>query len=429
MPRHVYVLGCDAFELAQVKRLGQASSCVFHELASYQQAKTGHLEAENLLRRARALLDRASGPIDAILGWWDFPVSTLLPILRREYGTPGASLESTLRCEHKYWSRLEQARCVPDVVPGFELVDPDDLDAFGSLRLPLPLWIKPVKSVASHLGFRIETQADFEAALGRIRTSIGRLATPFDEILGYACLPDDIAPIGGRHCIAESIISDGHQVTVEGYVHQGVTHTYGTVASVREGPQASSFARYQYPAHVPPEVDQAMRDVLVRFLAYVDYGPGPFNAEFYWDDDGGVRLLEVNTRISKSHGALFEMVDGESHHAVNLSLALDEAPNPPHRRGRFEVAAKFMVRRVQDAAVDRVPGPNALRSVTRAYPGTLVKVHVRPGMRLSDLEGQDSYSYEIAEIHMGAQDEATLLANYHDALARLGFAFGEREAA
>jgi hypothetical protein len=50
-------------------------------------------------------------------------------------------------------------------------------------------------------------------------------------------------------------------------------------------------------------------------------------------------------------------------------------------------------------------------------------------MRLSQLEGQDSYSYEIAELHMGAQDEATLLANYDDALARLGFAFDHREAA
>ena len=172
-----------------------------------------------------------------------------------------------------------------------------------------------------------------------------------------------------------------------------------------------------------------MRDVLARLLAHVGYGPGPFNAEFFWDDGGGLRLLEVNARISKSHGALFAMVDGESNHAVNLRLALGEAPDPPRRRGRFPLAAKFMVRRYEDALVRRLPSPNALREVRRIYPGTLIKIHVRPGMRLSDLEGQDSYSYEIAELHMGAEDEATLLTNYRDALERLGFACEKREAA
>jgi biotin carboxylase len=429
MPRHVYVLGCDRFERARMQRVRRARDGVVHELASYQDAKTGPLHGEALLQRARAVLDAATDPVDAILGWWDFPVSTMLPILRREYGTPGASLESTLRCEHKYWSRLEQARCVPEVVPAFERFDPDARDPFATLTLPLPVWIKPVKSVASHLGFRIDTRADFARALRRIRAEIGRLAAPFDELLAYAHLPAEVAPIGGRHCIAEAIISHGHQVTVEGYVHDGRTYAYGIVDSLREGRHGSSFGRYQYPARVPEAVARSMHDVLARLLAHVGYGPGPFNAEFFWDEDGGLRLLEVNARISKSHGALFEMVDGESHHAVNLRCALGEAPDPPHRRGRCAVAAKFMVRRYQDAIVRHVPGPDELRALQRAHPGTLVKVHVRPGMRLSDLEGQDSYSYEVAELHMGARDEATLLADYRHALTLLGFAFEEREAA
>jgi len=50
-------------------------------------------------------------------------------------------------------------------------------------------------------------------------------------------------------------------------------------------------------------------------------------------------------------------------------------------------------------------------------------------MRLSELKGQDSYSYMLAEIHMGADDEETLLANYDDAMEMLGFAFDEKETA
>lgn len=431
MTRNVFVLGCDRFNLDQIRAVRAAEGCRFHTLTSYHEAKAGdEIPAEQLLGKARARLDAFDGSIDAILGWWDFPVSTLLPILRREYGTPGPTLESTLRCEHKYWSRLEQSRSVPDHIPTFRLFDPDDPDPYSYLDLQHPFWIKPVKSVGSYLGFRIEDRHDFGAALGVIRQQIHRLAVPFDQVLSYAELPGDIAVADGRHCVAESIISDGRQVTLEGYVHDGEVHVYGVIASIREGRHGSSFARYQYPSDLPSEVTEAMTDVVRRFLTQVGFGPSPFNAELYWNEETGrIWLLEVNTRISKSHAPLFEMVDGESHHAVNLQLALGEAPELPKHVGRFAVAAKFMPRRYQDALVTRVPSEEDVAGVQRAYPGTLIEVHVREGMRLSELKGQDSYSYMLAEIHMGAGDEETLLSSYRDAMATLGFEFRERAAA
>jgi len=431
MTRNVFVLGCDRFNLDQIKSARAAEGCRFHALTTYDEAKAGdEIPAEKLLEKARARLDAFDGSIDAILGWWDFPVSTLLPILRREYGTPGPTLESTLRCEHKYWSRLEQSRSVPDHIPAFRLFDPDDPDPWADLDLQHPFWIKPVKSVGSYLGFRIEDRDDFDAALAVIRQQIHRMAVPFDQVLSYADLPDEIAVADGRHCVAESIISDGRQVTLEGYVHDGEVHVYGVIASIREGRHGSSFARYQYPSDVPNEVAEAMTDVVRRFLTHVGFGPSPFNAEFYWNEETDrIWMLEVNTRISKSHAPLFQMVDGEYHHAVNLQLALGEAPELPKGEGRFAVAAKFMPRRFEDAVVTRVPTEEDVAGVQRTYPGTLVEVHVHEGMRLSELKGQDSYSYMLAEIHMGADDEETLLANYDDAMEMLGFAFDEKETA
>jgi len=432
MTRNVFVLGCDRLNLEQVEAVRGAEDYRFHALTSYDEAKPGdeEISAERLLDKARARLDAFDGSIDAILGWWDFPVSTLLPILRREYDTPGPTLESTLRCEHKYWSRLEQSRCVPDHTPSFELVDPDDPDPLSELDLKPPFWLKPVKSVRSYLGFRIEDRDDFGAALAVIRQQIHRLAVPFDQVLSYAELPDEIGAADGRHCVAESIISDGRQVTLEGYAHDGEVQVYGVIASIREGRHGSSFARYQYPSDVPSEAREAMTDVVRRFLTHVGFGPSPFNAEFYWDEENDrIWLLEVNTRISKSHAPLFQMVDGESHHAVNLQLALGEAPELPEREGRFAVAAKFMPRRFEDAVVTRVPTEEDVARVQRADPGTLIEVHVREGMSLSELKGQDSYSYMLAEIHMGAADEETLLANYHDAMKMLGFEFRDKETA
>ena len=83
-----------------------------------------------LLDKAQGVLDAFDGRIDAIVGYWDFPVSTLIPILSERYGTRSTSLESVVKCEHKYWSRLEQQK-VTDRHPRFGRVDLDS-------RRPVP---------------------------------------------------------------------------------------------------------------------------------------------------------------------------------------------------------------------------------------------------------------------------------------------------
>ena len=81
--------------------------------------ETEEIDFDALLERSRAELDAFDGSVDAIVTHWDFPTSVLGPVLATERGLPAPSLTSLLKCEHKYWSRLEQRRCVPEVVPGF----------------------------------------------------------------------------------------------------------------------------------------------------------------------------------------------------------------------------------------------------------------------------------------------------------------------
>jgi hypothetical protein len=47
----------------------------------------------------------------------DFPISTRLQQLYGKFGTASTSLESLLKCEHKYWSRKVQREVVPDHIP------------------------------------------------------------------------------------------------------------------------------------------------------------------------------------------------------------------------------------------------------------------------------------------------------------------------
>src|SRR5699024_7428044 len=123
----------------------------------------------DVLNTAYRRLDSFDGKIDAIIGFWDFPVSTILPILRERFGLPGASLSEIVMCEHKYWSRLEQRKVINEV-PGFGVVHLDDTAPPDGMRYPM--WLKPVKSFASRLAFRVAVEGEFTDALRQINAGI-----------------------------------------------------------------------------------------------------------------------------------------------------------------------------------------------------------------------------------------------------------------
>ncbi|MFO7858515.1 MAG: hypothetical protein R6V11_06290 [Ectothiorhodospiraceae bacterium] len=129
----------------------------------------------------------------------------------------------------------------------------------------------------------------------------------------------------------------------------------------------------------------------------------------------------MNTRISESHCDLFEKVDGASSHKVALDLALGREPAFPSRGGRYPVAGKFFLRTYGDALVQGVPSDAAIREVEQAVPGTTIQVLVDEGARLSELMDQDSYSYCLALVFIGGQDEADLEAKYRQVSERLAF--------
>ena len=100
---------------------------------------------------AQRQVEAFDGPVHAVVGFWDFPVSTMVPILCERLGLRWASVESVVKCEHKYWSRLEQAKVI-DEIPGFGLLDLENPvlpDGLG-----YPVWVKPVRSASSELAFR-----------------------------------------------------------------------------------------------------------------------------------------------------------------------------------------------------------------------------------------------------------------------------------
>jgi biotin carboxylase len=347
--RNIFVVGLEPFNLALLKAVRHAEQYAFHSLLDYGEIVSARrFDMEVLLDKARGILRSFAEPIDAIVGYWDFPTILMMPILRKEFQLRGPTLESVLRCEHKYWSRLEQAKVVPEQVPRFALVDPFDNQAAARLNLDFPFWIKPVKAHSSLLGYRVRDRRDFDHALAEIREGIHRFAEPLDVIMSYADLPDEIAGVDGTKCIAEEIISAGRQCTLEGYAFEGVVEVYGIVDSIR-GPNRSSLERYEYPSSLPAPIKDQMKALARRIIRFVGLDDSPFNMEFFYEEARDrIYLLEINARISKSHSPLFDAVEGVPHKEVMIDVALGKQPDYPARRGRFRYAAKFMPRHYGD---------------------------------------------------------------------------------
>ncbi|WP_225419943.1 ATP-binding protein [Methanohalophilus profundi] len=139
----------------------------------------------------------------------------------------------------------------------------------------------------------------------------------------------------------------------------------------------------------------------------------PFHKQVY--------LLEINTRISQSHADLFEKIHGVSHHQIMLQLALGEKPKPLGNKGKFRYAAKFMLRTFDSGKVVAVPSDEEIESVMNEMPGTIVKVLVKEGQQLAKMELQDSYSYELADIFIGADKRSELVDKYDRVIEMITF--------
>lgn len=419
--KNIFVLGLDDANHAVLAAMPDADRYTFHQLLTQDELQQGVVSVPDLLGQARRQLDAFDGTVDAIVGYWDFPVTMMVPILCDERGLRSATLEAVVKCEHKYWSRLEQQKVI-DEHPAFALLDLSSEDITLPAGLDYPVWIKPIKSASSEGAHFVEDEERLKSAAAEEHDQIGRMGGPFNEILELLDLPPEIAEIGADECLVEEAAT-GFQVTVEGYAHDGDVEVYGVVDSVSY-PDIPSFLRYQYPSsRVPQHIQNYMADVSRRVIDAVGLTDSTFNIEYFWDPDTeSLNLLEVNARHSQSHAPLFAMVDGIPNHAFMIDLALGRDPRDlPRRQGSFETAGKWLLRTFSDGVVKRVPTAQEIAELEEQIPGTTVHVTVDEGQRLSESQGEDSYSFLLAEVFLGARNEVELANQWDRCVEALQF--------
>lgn len=419
MVRNIFVVGLDAHNEAMLRRLPGAHQYRFHRLFTREELVTDTISVPELLITAMRQLDEFPGSIDGIVGYWDWPVSMMVPILCEHYGLRGTSLRSVVAAEHKYWSRLIQ-REVIDEVPDFGIFDLDSPDPHLPPGMEFPVWIKPVKSVGSAGAYHVPDATALDGITELLRKKVDRIGLPFEDVLAMVDLPPEVAAVGGRACIVEAVAS-GDQFTVEGFVHDSEVVVYGVIDSY-DYPESSSFLRYQYPGSVPERIRARFEDISRRVVTRMGLESTTFNIEFFWDRATDVvRLLEINVRHSQSHARLFEMVDGVANHAHMVDLALGRRPRPQKGRGPWAMGAKWFLRRFRDGIVLEVPSAERIAAVEAEIPGTAITIEVATGDLLSSAGREDSYSVVLAQIFTAGADQAELENKYSQCVQALDF--------
>ncbi|WP_308367172.1 MULTISPECIES: ATP-grasp domain-containing protein [unclassified Microbulbifer] len=425
MPTHFFVLGLDPLRLPYLESIHHPEEYRFHPLLQLEEV----VLAENypydaLLQKAERQLREFPEPIAGILGHWDYPTSALQPHLSEKLGLRSASLQAVLRCEHKYWSRLEQREILPDWTPDFCAIDPFAQDPLDQVTIDYPLWLKPIKAHSSYLGFRVDNERDFRSAIEMIRKEIHRFGDPFNQTLAHISVPPEVAPINGNWCIAEEIIT-GKQCGIEGSMLDGEYRIHGIVDTVKDS-KNQSFTRYEYPSVWPRQVQHKICAAGEKLLRHLGFDNSAFGIEFFWDEQKNTfKILEVNTRISQSHSDQFIKVHGVSNHQVAVDLALGRAPDLSDCRGKYRSAAKFMLRRYGDTLVQRVPSTAEIREIESTVADSKIEITVEQGQHLSEIINPDSYSYEIANIFLGAENQRELIKTYRQLAGQLHFEFSD----
>jgi len=408
LKKQICVIGIDDFNFEMLNTFDESENYEYHSVLDVSDLQhRAKYSMQNLLDKAIFNVDALDISPDAIVGFWNFPVTCLTPLLARHYKLPHLPLDALIKCEHKYMSRLEQQKVLPDAVPEFDLVDPFDDQPLRSVEIEFPFWLKPMVSFASQLCFKVHNRKEFDEAISDIKKGIHRFADPFNYVLDETDVPETIKGIDGYYCIAEQPIS-GKQCTVEGYVHKGQVGFTGMFDSQRH-PEHETFFSYEYPSSLSRITVEKMEKMSEVLLKSIGYDNSSFNIEYFYDDGKDeIWLLEINPRISQSHSDPFNKVDGAPNHKFMVEVALKKKPEFPHREGDFEVAAKFYYRVFDDGVVTNIPSEKDLESIRNEIPDMRIKIWVEEGIKLSELYDQDSYSYKLASIYLGAQNKEEL---------------------
>jgi hypothetical protein len=354
--------------------------------------------------------------LDGVLGTHDNPESYVAAVIAKEFGLHGMDPAAAFVCLHKYYSREAQKKIAPFAVPEFQCLAIDNLKR-EDVTLSYPFFVKPVKSSFSILARPIDSFETLEGFLPKVRKQLAQSIPPFNFLLKkYTTFELD-----ANLLIAEQML-DGAQVTVEGFSWNRKVSIMGITDSIMY-PGTMSFERFEYPSRLPIRVQERMADIARGLILGIGLDYTVFNIEMFYNcETDAIHIIEINPRMSYQFADMFKKVDGTNTYTLQLELSQGKQPAFENGKGRYGVAASFVLRLFENKMVSRVPSREEICKIRTQFPDSSVVIKVKEGIMLSDLS-QDEESYRYAIVNLGGKDWTDIYTRFEELKQHLRFEF------
>ncbi|MSQ73932.1 MAG: ATP-grasp domain-containing protein [Betaproteobacteria bacterium] len=356
-------------------------------------------------------------PLDGVLSNNEYFGALVAAVVAERLGLPGTPPMALITAQHKYYSRLAQAKVAPEAVPRFAVFPYDRVDP-AEIGLPFPFFVKPVRATFSVLARRVANADELRRhmRLSLIDTFIiKRLVRPFNDLAADYTGFD----LNAHHMIAEELLS-GLLINIDGYARNGSVRFLGMVDALLF-PGTDAFMRFEYPSRVPAAERDRMYALAARVLEGLGFDHGFFNVEIFWrPDTGELKILEVNPRLASQLAGLYRRVDGVNAHRMLLDLCTGTGPALAPQPTGAKRSASFVFRKFDGKPLRAEPSAAALQSLRQRHPEADLMCYFKRGRALArELKWLGSYRYAL--LNMAGADEEDLLRCYQDICAILGF--------
>ncbi len=341
-------------------------------------------------------------------------------VIASKAGLAGPTPDAVFACQNKLLQRNLQRECAPEATPDFFLAR--DWLAGEVPGVRFPLFVKPVTSALSFYSHQAEDTSELRRIIREghdIVPSGNRLTAEVIE-LGYIDHP--WAPLHNE-LLCERVVT-GTQVTVDGYVQGGRVVLLGTTLSVFV-PGTISFSRFDFPHRFGPEIDSRITDVVRRVVGHIGLDDTLFNMELMVDEEtGGIKIIELNTRLSFQFVPLIEWVRGISPLRIMCDIAVgrDTEGVATEGAGPFSIASSCVLRTREDQWVLDVPSSEDVADIEAERSNVRVFPVVATGTRLSDYR-QDPHTFRYCLVDIAGEDLEEIASTLPVVKDRLGFRF------
>lgn len=394
---NIFVLGYDKNQNNYLDEIAESAQLHAHHLFGAGQTTQKFSDLEEMLEQARAVLD-SHNSVDGLICCDELSMRALQSILCKEYGLPAPSLSSLLKCAHRYWSKIEQQKSIPENTPYFCAVDPFDEDALENVTLNYPFTLKPMIGSQSSLIFHITKESDFHQAVDKIRhTILGADKSP-DEILSMANPPAEVRAVESHYVLAEQYIA-GTAFTSEGYVQNGRSHVLAMVAKAKSAENISP-AMAQYDGSLPPAVQNRAAAITEKLLAHLGFDHSLFSIEFLWNEESDdLWVTEIKPNLSQSNALLDDTNTEHADHDIALNIALGRPPffdgnQKDYRRTKHFLRRRYKQEHPPGTSLPQITHTDTMNKLPRYSEPYL---RVRKGMEVARTNERDAYHYVISK--------------------------------